>query len=147
MTDRELDGLLKATRLELWRRTDEALLLRELLSEVTGLSLTGVAHLLALHRRASGVQDMGFAADDVLAALGRRWWRTGVIARALLVNGGKGLTARQRSDHHHHVGELLEGLWLAGRLERRRIGDDGRELTLDRSEGSRGYTEWRRVAA
>jgi hypothetical protein len=131
-------------RAELTRRTDEVELLRELLSEATGLSLEGVGALVALHRRASGVQDLEFGPVAVLNALGSRWWRTGVIARALLVNGGKGLTARQRSNNHKRTKQLLQELAEQGYVERRRISEvDGR--VMSRAESGQGHTEWRRV--
>jgi hypothetical protein len=142
----EQDQLHEATRAELLRRTDEVELLRDVLAEATGLTLTGVQELVALYRRARSLQDMEFGPEQVLAALGKRWWRTGVIARALLVNGGKGLTARQRSDHHHRVSGILEQLESEGLLERRRISEqDGHVMT--RAESGRGHTEWRRVLA
>lgn len=138
--------LVEELRAELARRVEEVELLRALLAEATGLSLTGVAGLVALHRRAEGVQDLEFGPGAVLNALGERWWRTGVIARALLPRGGQGLSARQRSDHHKRTAGLLDELLRAGMVERRRVGQNG-ELLRSKAEGSggQGHTEWRRV--
>lgn len=122
-------------REEVWRRTDDVELLRELLSEATGLTLDGVAQLVGLHRRARGVNGLDFTANNLLAVLGRRFWPTGVIARSLLPNGGSGFTARQRSDHHHRVSELLNDLERSSLVESRRVQEP---------ESGRGRTEWRR---
>jgi hypothetical protein len=121
-------------REEVWRRTDEVALLRELLSEATGLTLESTQELVWLHRRARGVNGLDFTAEDLLGVLGRRHWPTGVIARSLLPNGGRGFTARQRSDHHHRVSELLNDLAREGLVESRHV-----------KEGGQGRTEWRRL--
>jgi hypothetical protein len=108
-------------REEVTRRTDEVELLRELLAEATGLTQDGVMALMRLHRRARGVNGLDFSADDLLGVLGRRFWPTGVIARSLLPNGGRGFTARQRSDHHHRVSGMLKQLEGEGLAESRHV--------------------------
>lgn len=133
-------------RRETWLLRDDLELAYEVLAETTGLTLDGVRSLMLLHRRSRGVQSMDFTADDVVQALGLRWWPTGVISRALLTNGGRGMTARQRSDHHQRVRALLEGLEAGGMLESRYVAEDGHVMT-DTAEHGRSRAEWRRVTA
>jgi hypothetical protein len=130
-------------RAEAWRLRDDLELAYEVLAAELGLSLDGVRALMDLHRRGRGIQGSSFTGEDVLAQLGHRWWPTGVIARALLANGGKGISARQRSDHHHRVSGLRKLLREHGQVESRRVGDDGQLMTVD--EEGRGRVEWRRA--
>lgn len=142
MTTTHEDRDVLLLELDVRRLRAEAGFLQELLCEVTGLDLSGVAHLVALHRVAEAYVDMEFDRDAILDAMGDHWWSTTVIARALLPNGGRGISSRERSEHHARIAALLRDLADEGEVESRRVADDG--TLLDRAAAARGRTEWRR---
>jgi hypothetical protein len=80
-------------------------------------------------------------ANTVLGALGHRWVSTGVVARALLLRGGRGVPWRERQAHHAEVREVLRVLEEAGHVRSRRVLEDG--TPVGRDVAGRGRREWR----
>jgi hypothetical protein len=74
----------------------------------------------------------------VLDALGtRQWAATGVVARALLPDGGHGIPHRLRREHHERVREVLRQLCEDDRVRFRWVPVQG-------APGD-GRKEWRRT--
>lgn len=80
--------------------------------------------------------------EHVLEQLSDRAWApTGVVARALLPNGGRGVLHRLRREHHERVRELLRVMEADGLVESRwtAVGD------ADGQHEQPGRKEWRKA--